>query len=544
MRILTRDQIRRIDRQSTDEFNVPGLLLMENAGMRVVEAMEVRIEDLDECAIVILSGKGQNGGDGVVVARQLIQRGIVPETFLFARVEEVTGDARANLDILIAIGHSPTVVGDQQDWDRVREVLDSADVVVDALLGTGVSRPVEGLLGDVIQSVNEAASAAWIVSVDVPSGARADSSDIDGPVVEADLTVTLTSLKHCLVFEPAGSMAGEVVVADIGNPHELTDSVEPRIELIDHETFPEVWSYREDESQKGDYGKILVVGGSEGKAGAPALSAQSALRAGAGLVTAAVPSTILPTVAGFMPEVMTAALPASPEGGAVTRLLAGMTVVAAGPGLGTSEAASRLARELVRTATVPLILDADGINAFASDSGSLRNRNSDAPLVLTPHPGEMARLAGLQISSILRDRLNVARRFSQELDVYIVLKGYRTVVACPDGTAFVNPTGNAAMATAGSGDVLTGILAGIAGQPHLGSFTERLCLAVYLHGLAGDLGAAEIGEEAFVASDILRYLPEAWKSLRGIRSGTEWRRRFFPVPNRTRSSTGRRLPAH
>lgn len=516
MRILTRDQIRQIDRQSTEEFKVPGLLLMENAGMRVVEAMEARVEDLDECTIVIVCGKGQNGGDGFVVARQLIQRGIVPEVLLFAGVGDVTGDARTNLDILAAIGHPPTVVEDREGWDRVRGVLDSAVVVVDALLGTGVSRPVEGLLGEVIQAVNESAFTAWIVSVDVPSGCRADRSDVDGPVVDADLTVTFTALKHCLVFEPAGALAGEVVVADIGNPHELTDSVEPRLELIDHEAFPEAWSARENESQKGDYGKILVIGGSEGKAGAPALSAQSALRAGGGLVTAAVPSTILPTVAGFMPEVMTAALPASPEGGAVIRLLEGMTVVAAGPGLGTSEAAFRLARELVQTASVPLILDADGINAFAADAASLRNRNSDTPLVLTPHPGEMARLAGLEISSVLRHRLDVARRFSQELDVYIVLKGYRTVVACPDGSAFVNPTGSAAMATAGSGDVLTGILAGIAGQPHLGSFTERLCLAVYLHGYAGDLGAAEIGEEAFVASDILRYLPEAWKSLRGI----------------------------
>jgi NAD(P)H-hydrate epimerase len=521
MRILTRDQIRNIDRLSTEEFGIPGLLLMENAGMRVVEAIEARVDDLDACAVVILAGKGNNGGDGFVVARQLIQRGFIPETFLFALPEDVSGDARINLDILSAIGHPPTAVADVAQWEQVGDVLLSADIIVDALLGTGVSRPAEGLIAQVIGDVNDAASAAWIVSVDVPSGSRADRADLDGPVVEADLTVTLTALKHCLVFEPAGSVAGEVVVADIGNPHQLTDAVTPRIELIDPELFPEAIPSRDDESQKGDYGKVLVIGGSEGKAGAPAMTARAVLQCGGGLVTVAVPAPILSTVAAFMPEVMTAGLRATPEGAIgegnaarVQGLLADKTVVAMGPGLGTSQETVKLVGEVVREATVPLVLDADGINAFAGNLPGLRNRTSGAPLVITPHPGEMARLVGRDIPEILRNRLEVARHYSQELGVYLVLKGFRTVVACPDGTAYVNPTGNAGMATAGAGDILTGMLAGMIGQAHLGPFSERLCLAVYLHGLAGDLGAEELGEEPLVATDILRFLPAAWRRLR------------------------------
>lgn len=525
MKILTAAEIRRVDELSTERYGIPGIVLMENAGVRVVEAIEARVDDVERLSVVILCGKGNNGGDGFVVARQLIQRGVYPSILLFAPCADVAGDARLNLDILTALGYPPVVVEDLQSWDSECANLGEVDVVVDALLGTGLSKPVRGLLERVVTSIPDRFPRAMIVSVDVPSGCAADTGDLEGASVEADVTVTFSALKHCLVFGPACHLAGEVVVADIGNPHELVDKAAGAVELLAPAVFPEAVLPRDDDTNKGDFGKVLVVGGSLGKAGAAAMAACAALRAGAGLVTAAVPAGILATVAAHMPEVMTEALPENAKGSlssdAVTvledrGLVKGKSVVALGPGLGNQEDTFAFVRDLVGTIPVPLVLDADGINAFAGRASELRRGASaaDRPIVITPHPGEMARLIGDPISGIVRNRLGVARGFADLHGVYVVLKGFRTVIASPDGKAYVNPTGNAGMATAGSGDILTGIIAGLLGQPHLGAFDERLCLAVYLHGLAGDLAAQELGEETLVATDILSFLPEAWSALR------------------------------
>jgi hydroxyethylthiazole kinase-like uncharacterized protein yjeF len=564
MRILTSAQIRRIDQLSTEDFNIPGLLLMENAGMRVVEAIESRIEGFEGQSFVILCGKGNNGGDGFVVARQLIQRRIFPSVYLFASgasspaspaspasssspaspasssspaslasssspaSDIVTGDARTNLDILTSIGYPPTVIASYAEWKS--EISKShagagVDVVVDALLGTGLSRPAEGLLGQVIASIGDDFAAATIVSVDVPSGCAPDSADIDGPAVEADITVTLTALKHSLVFPPACHLAGEVVVADIGNPPELVDQAEDETQLLEPDTFPDALFPRALETNKGDYGKVLVIGGSRGKSGAAAMAAQAALQSGAGLVTVAVPECVGAIVAGHMPELMTAALGETPDGtlapdaldsAQLSGLLRGKSVVALGPGIGDNEDTLASVRKLVPSIQTPLVLDADGINAFAGYGAELTGvgRTVENPIIITPHPGEMARLTGEETSIIVRNRLSVARDFAHDHNIYVVLKGFRTIIACPDGRAFVNPTGNPGMATAGSGDILTGMLAGIIGQPNLGTLEERLCLAVYLHGLAGDMGVDDAGEESLIATDILAFLPEAWSALR------------------------------
>ena len=522
MKILTAEQIRRVDRLSTEDYEIPSILLMENAGMRVVEALDARIEDLEERSILILCGKGNNGGDGFVVARQLIGQGCFPSVFLFALSEDVVGDARTNLDILTAIGHPPVVIGSRQDWDRERRAMGDVDLVIDALLGTGLSKPVEGLLGEVIAALGEDFSQAVIASIDVPSGCAPDSPDVPGPSVEADLTITLSAAKFCLVFPPANWMAGEVVIADIGNPHRLLESREHEIELLLDDSFPDALYPRDDDTHKGDYGKILVIGGSRGKAGAAAMAGEAALSSGAGLVTVAVPESALGVVAAHMPELMTEPLDETDRGTLARTvldspqldgILAGKSVVALGPGIGTHAETADLVRGLLGKFAVPVVLDADGLNAFAVHAAELRGR--EQPLVITPHPGEMARLVDRPIPDVVRNRLTIAQDFAREHDLYVVLKGFRTVIACPDGRAFVNPTGNAGMATAGSGDILTGMIVGILGQPHLGSFEERLCLAVYLHGLAGDIGATETGEEALVATDLLRFLPEAWAELRG-----------------------------
>ena len=520
-KILTAAEIREIDRISSEKFGIAGSILMENAGMRVVEAIAARVEELEARSVAIVCGKGNNGGDGFVVARQLMQRGCFPSIFLFASPDDVTGDARTNLDILSAIGYPPVVIGNEEEWNRERLEIIDADIVVDALLGTGLSKPVEGLLRKVVESMRDDFPEAMIVSIDLPSGCTADSADLAGPAVDADLTVTLSAPKFCLVFPPAHEMAGEVVIADIGNPRELFDDPKLNVNLLLTDSFPDAAYTRNQDTNKGEYGKVLVIGGSRGKAGAAAMAGQAALQSGAGLVTVAAPEGVLPTIAGHMAEVMTEPLAetdagtlsrASLDDGRLDAVVRGKSVVALGPGISRHPETADLVRRLLPRFSVPVVLDADGLNAFEGHESELLGTESG--VVVTPHPGEMARLNGKDVAHILRNRLEVARQFALEHEVYVVLKGFRSVIASPDGTAFVNPTGNAGMATAGSGDILTGMIAGILAQPDLGSFGERLCLAVYLHGLAGDIAASELGQESLVATDIIGFLPEAWRELR------------------------------
>jgi ADP-dependent NAD(P)H-hydrate dehydratase / NAD(P)H-hydrate epimerase len=533
MKILTAGQIRELDRRTTEEYGIPGLLLMENAGMRVVEAIEASIEDatgthserLESLSVAILCGKGNNGGDGLAVARQLIQRDCLPEVFLFAPPEEVRGDARTNLDILTRIGHPPRVVTDASGWVAAIREMGSLDVIVDALFGTGLNRPVEGFLAEVIASVGDELQAELVVAIDVPSGCVADESRLSGIAVEADMTVTLTALKHCLVFPPACDQAGDVVVASIGNPSVLLDSPVHSTDLLEPECFPEAHLPRPPDSHKGDYGRVLVIGGSIGKTGAPAMSGEAALRTGAGLVTVACPEGLLPTIAAHMPELMTAPLPETASGGWAAsalddarfqELLGTASVVAIGPGMGRDPETGSFVRKLVDGAVAPVVLDADALYAFHGHLDALEGASQ--PRVITPHPGEMGGLIGVDAREVQARRSDVAGSFATRHQLYVVLKGYRTLIATPSGRIFVNPTGNAGMASAGSGDVLTGMIAATLGQPHLGSFVERLCLAVYLHGLAGDIAAESDGEEVMTATGMLRFLPRAWGRLRGDES--------------------------
>jgi NAD(P)H-hydrate epimerase len=511
MKILSAKQIREIDRLSTEQYGIPGILLMENAGMRVVEALEARFEDLENLTIGILCGKGNNGGDGFAAARQLIQKGSLPFIFLFGREEDVVGDAGTNLAILKAIGHPPTVIGASDEWDEEKVVVLDADILIDALLGTGLTKPVSGLYAAVITSLGEDFPRAEIISIDLPSGIPADSAEPIGLAVEASATVTFTALKTGLVLAPNCEFAGDVILADIGNPAELLDSPELKLNVIVPEMFLAATASRQVETNKSDYGKILVVAGSIGKSGAAAMSGQAALRAGGGLVTVATPQGVLPLVAASMPELMTTVLPERKDG--IDELLNGKTVLAIGPGLGSQPAMQKRIRALVERANVPVIVDADGLNAFAECPGELRGGDTKQ-VIITPHPGEMARLVGRDIETIVAQRLDIARDFARDHNVFVVLKGFRTVVAFPCGEVYVNITGNPGMATGGTGDILTGMIAGIVAQPHLGTFTARLCLAVYLHGLAGDLAAEALGEESLVATDILRFLPQAWEKLR------------------------------
>jgi len=511
MKILTAKQIREIDRLSTEQFGIPSILLMENAGMRVVEALQDRFDDLEERTIGIVCGKGNNGGDGFVVARQLIQKGTYPSVLVIGNEQEISGDAKINLDILKAIGFPPTCITGVEEWRREKAELLDADIIVDALLGTGLTKPATGLYAAVIESLCDDFPRAEIVSIDLPSGLPADSAHPVGPAVEADLTVTFTALKPCLVLFPNQEYAGDVILADIGNPAELLESPELQTNLIAPEEFEDAMSMRRVDSNKGDFGKVLIVGGSIGKSGAAAMTGWSALRSGAGLVTVATPGNVLSIVAASMPELMTAVLPEANEG--ISNLLEGKSVLAIGPGLGMEPATQNLVRSFVNASRVPTVVDADGLNAYAENPADLRG-DDVRPVIITPHPGEMSRLSGKAIESITANRIAVARDFSTANNVYVVLKGFRTVVAAPDGSVHINATGNPGMATGGTGDILSGMIAGIIGQPHLGSLVHRICLAVYLHGLAGDLAAEKLGEESLVATDILQFLPAAFEKLR------------------------------
>ncbi len=497
MKILTPQQVREVDRLSSEKYGIPSILLMENAGMRVVEVLEDHFEDLEDLAIAILCGRGNNGGDGFVVARQLIQKGCFPFVFLFGSESDVKGDAKTNMNILKAIGYPPTVILDNHEWSEEKLELLDADIIVDALLGTGARTPLEGLYRTVIESLDEDFPRATVVSVDVPS-----------PGVRPDITVTFSALKPSLVLS---ADPGDVILADIGNPPELLDSQEYKLNLIQPHDVP----HRDNNSNKGTYGKVLIIGGSRGKAGAAAMAGQAALRSGAGLVTVATAASVLPVIAESMSELMTQALPETPEGTianhAVSEILKDKTILGIGPGLSTFPETSAFVRRVVGESSIPVIIDADGINAFAGFDHELHGNGR--AIIITPHPGEMARVVGKDVAYVVANRIDVARDFAVEHKVYVVLKGFRTVVATPDASIYINPTGNPGMATAGTGDILTGTIAGILAQEYLGTFVERLCLAVYLHGLAGDLAAEEIGQEPMVATDLLRFLPQAWENL-------------------------------
>jgi NAD(P)H-hydrate epimerase len=496
MKILTPEQLREVDRLSTEKHGIPSLILMENAGMRVAEVLADRFENLQELTIAILCGKGNNGGDGLVVARQLIHKNCFPFVFLFAAEEEMKGDAKTNLNNLKALGYPPTIIASEHDWNEEKLELLDADIIVDALLGTGARQPVEGLYRTVIESLAEDFPRARIVSVDVPS-----------PGVQADVTVTFTALKPSLVFYPECEDAGDVILVEIGNPPELLDNENHRLQLIQPHELPA----RVPDSNKGTYGRVLIIGGSRGKAGAVAMAGQAALRAGAGLVTVAAPRTVLPVIAASMPELMTEPLEETDQGTiadqSISDLLRNKTVVAIGPGVGTFTETSAFVRRVGSECRAQMVIDADGLNALAGFEGDLGGA------ILTPHPGEMARLIEKSIQHVTANRVEVASDFAKRRNAYVVLKGYRTLVAAPGGSVYVNPTGNPGMATGGTGDVLTGMIAGILAQEHLGAFIERLCLAVYLHGLAGDLAAEELGQECLIATDLLRFLPKAWETV-------------------------------
>jgi len=522
MRVLTAAQMREADRRTIEDIGIPSLVLMENAGRQVVAAMEAVHGDLQEHSVAVLCGRGNNGGDGFVVARTLIQRGVDVSVFVVgSRVAEVRGDARVNLDILGRLGITVVEVADSQAWELHFSEVSACTLIVDAIFGTGLNAPLEGLLASVAEDVNQ--SGIPVVAIDLPSGLSADHHEPLGDSIVAGTTVTLAAPKLALVLPPAETRAGDIVIADIGIPMEVVESLEgPRMDLLTRGAMRSLVVPREADTHKGDYGRVLLVTGSRGKTGAAHLAAVGALRAGAGLVTIATPSSCLPIVAAMAPEYMTASLDENPDGldpDGVEELLGTATdVLAVGPGLGQGAGTRAFVQAIVDRATVPLVIDADGLNAFAGQPDRLAGREG-RDVIITPHPGEMARLVGMTTEEVQANRLDVARTFATTHHVYVVLKGHRTLIATPDGTIFINPTGNPGMATGGTGDVLCGMIAAWLAQL---LDAEAACrLAVYLHGMAGDLAQADEGEAAMLASDVAAHIGDAILELTSSRKVVE-----------------------
>jgi len=514
MRVLNTRQMREADRVTIEVIGLPSMVLMENAGRQVAAAIEASYADALDGRIAVLCGRGSNGGDGFVVARTLLQRGVDVSVFVIGAIADITGDARTNLEILGRVGLSAVEVQDEQAWELHFSEIAGCSLIVDALVGTGLVTALRGMVETVVADVN--ASGIPIVSIDLPSGLTADSPHMSGACIDASMTVTLGAPKLPLILPPGEAKVGEVVVADIGIPLEVIDDLEgPRVELLTPEDLRGLVEPRVPDAHKGDFGRVLLVAGSRGKTGAAALAAMGALRSGAGLVTVATPASSLPVLGSLAPDFMTESLPETPEGQIAAEALARVLgveadVVACGPGLGRGAGALAFVRGLLEDAAAPLVLDADALSVLADSVEVLQGRE-DRDIIITPHPGEMARLLGRTADEVQRNRLAVATEFATSHHVYVVLKGYRTLIATPDGRVFVNPTGNAGMATGGTGDVLTGMLAAWLAQL---LDAEAACrLAVYLHGSAGDMAAAEMGDVSMVASDLLAHIGPALQQL-------------------------------
>ncbi|HJU06460.1 MAG TPA: NAD(P)H-hydrate dehydratase [Nitrospiraceae bacterium] len=514
MKIVTAAQMQALDRRTIMEAGVPGATLMERAGTGVVKMMEEVVGPLTGKAVVIVCGKGNNGGDGLVVARLLRAQRARVHVILVADADELKGDAGAMYRRLTK-SKTPVPVHTHPSLDHMRLMLKQCDVIVDALLGTGLSAPVTGAYREAIDAINECSAAAGlpVTAVDLPSGIHADSGAVLGTAVRASLTVTFGLPKVGLYVGEGIDHAGDIRMVDIGIPAAYVDELDSRLSLITADTLCRLIPQRSSSSHKGTFGHAGIIAGSIGKTGAAALSAKAALRSGAGLVTVATPAGVNATLEGKLLEVMTMPMPdtaaqtfsvAAIE--PLTAFLDTRTAVAIGPGISTHAETIEVVRALIRRLHIPSVLDADALNALAGKA-ELLDSCKISP-VLTPHPGEMARLGGSDSPrTVNADRLGTATRFAQRHGVVLVLKGARTVVADPDGRAAICPTGNPGMATAGTGDALTGIIVGLLAQGL--SAWDAACAGTYLHGLAGDLAAADLGVVGMTAGDLIERIPYA-----------------------------------
>ncbi|MEO0125854.1 MAG: NAD(P)H-hydrate dehydratase [candidate division WOR-3 bacterium] len=510
-RVVNHQEMREIDQRAEKEFSIPSLILMENAGHEVVRILKDYLrKELKGYKVWVFAGKGNNGGDGFVVARYLKNEKAEVKVFLFAKEEELKGDAQKNYEIIKKIGLEIIEIKEE----KFSLPFEKPDIVIDALFGTGFSGKPNPLYRKAIEFINN--SDALVLSIDIPSGVS-EKGKVEDIAVKANLTVTMGLIKDSLILFPGKKYVGRLAIADIGIPNFLLEKEGDKF-LLEKEDIKKIFPQRIPEGNKGTFGKVLVIAGSLGFSGAASLTALSALRIGSGLVRLASLREIMPALEAKLTEVVKIPLPQEEEGSysikvipIIDNYLKDTDVIALGPGIGTKEKTKEFLLSLLPKIEKPLVIDADGINNLIGELAILKKMKGAA--ILTPHPGELGRLLNLSPQEINENRIEVAKEFAIKYNIILVLKGAPTVIGTPEGKVFFNPTGNSGLASGGTGDVLTGFIAGLLSQG-LDPLNSALS-GVYLHGLCADIGVKEKTEYAFIASDILDYLPLAIKEITG-----------------------------
>jgi hydroxyethylthiazole kinase-like uncharacterized protein yjeF len=508
MKVATARQMADLDRVTIQHYGIPSLVLMENAGRcctdRIFRILEEKVGAPQEASVAVVCGKGNNGGDGMVIARHLHNRGVYVEVFLLGEVEELSGDTRIQHEILQRMDLEVRVIRDAEGVEDLRTYLEEVHLCVDAILGTGLSSPLAGSVRDVVEVIN--LSMATVFAVDIPSGIDATTGRILGEAIRADYTGTFGLLKLGNVLLPGSIHCGETEIYDIGIPSRAIFDAEIKTEALDEQTVKSMLSVRPPDFHKGDAGRVYIIGGSPGMTGAPCLAGLAALRMGAGLITVVTPASLRPIVEAKQMEVMCTGVPDGGEGhfnpGMIPALLDAISkadVVVLGPGLGMTGAMPEFLKELLPRIRVPFLLDADALNALSGEVNALQS--ASAPCIVTPHPGEMSRLTKESIEAIEASRIDTARHVAEEERVTVILKGARTVIATPKGDVFINTTGNPYMASGGMGDALAGMIAALASQGL--SPTDAACAAVFLHGMSADLLVRQHPMTPVTATDVI-----------------------------------------
>lgn len=509
LRAALGSRVRKIDETAINERGIPGIDLMERAGKGLTRAILQRMYESNEDTAVIICGAGNNGGDGYVAARLLKEAGKTEKVFSVIPAEKLKGDAKINYERYISLGGTVVQIEEEESFILLENALKGAALAVDSIFGTGISRPVEGKAKRVIEIINN--SKKYVLAVDIPSGVGADDGKIYGISVKADKTVTFQLNKAGMCMQPGRSMAGDIEIVDIGLPEDLCREEKGIVYMAEEEDVRSMLPKRDLLMNKGDAGKLLIVAGSKGMAGAAVLAARAAYKSGAGLVKVAAVWEVVQVIQTAVPEATCLILGEDVNTNIklISKEAENYDAVVAGPGLGRSEAAAEMVEHIIKNISKPVLLDADGINLISDKTDILKK--STCPLIMTPHPGEMGRLVKMSAKEVNEDRLRIAQSFASEYNVTLVLKGAGSIIACPDGATFINATGNPGMATAGSGDVLSGIAGAFLAAGS--SVRDSAVTGVYVHGLSGDLCAAEFGEYGTTASDIAEFAGTALKKL-------------------------------
>jgi len=509
MYLVTADEMREMDRETIESFGIPGRVLMENAGRGATRILLEKFYDLAGKRIGVVAGRGNNGGDGFVIARYLSQKGIQVTVYLLSTRDSVKGDAAANLSLLAPLGVPVIEMPDQTVFQNYQTAMRHQDVWIDAILGTGLKSDVKGYFKEIITFINQ--SKKPVFAVDIPSGLNSDTGQSCGTCIRAKVTATFAFAKTGHLLFPGADFTGDLEIVDIGIPSHIARKVGPLQYCLTPGLIRGGFPFRPPDAHKGHTGHLMVVAGSPGKTGAAAMTAVSAMRVGAGLVTLGIPKSLNAVLEARTLEVMTSPLPETREGvldetsyEPIMGQLSDKKCIAIGPGLGTADGTQALVRRIIKESRIPVVVDADGLNCLVGHTRMLKNL--DTPIIVTPHPGEMARLMETTTRFIQKDRIACARDFAKKIGVHVVLKGARTVIAHPDGRVYINPTGNSGMASGGMGDVLTGMIAGLITQGQ--SIESAAHAGVYLHGAVADVLLEKMGPFGFLAGDVMNAIPE------------------------------------